>query len=158
MSSADESRPRGSQFAAADQTSRERRARATQRLDTACELLAESLRTVRLLEYWAKASGLRESELRLLWCLQRHEGEDSSLAPDQTSLAASMGASAAQVSGLVDRMQQQGWIARTTPAGDRRRQQWQLTPAGKSLLENVVTWLAGHDEIVAVAPLRTEAA
>ena len=77
--------------------------------------------------------GLKETEFRLLWALSAARVE-----PDQTQLAEQLGCSPAQVSGIVEQQRAQGNLVGQAATGDRRRQVWRLTPAGRALLEKIV--------------------
>lgn len=56
----------------------------------------------------------------------------------QQELAVAVGVSAAQMSGLVERLRQQGLLAGSRDDGDRRRQYWRLTAAGEHLLAEIL--------------------
>jgi DNA-binding MarR family transcriptional regulator len=59
--------------------------------------------------------------------------------------------SPAQLSGLVERLGERGWLAGRRPLHDRRRQYWQTTPVGAALLAQVVADLAGRSTQLAEA-------
>lgn len=61
----------------------------------------------------------------------------------QSQLAATLGISAAQVSGLVERLRRSGLLASRRAEADRRRQHWCLTPTGRARLEAILLDLAG---------------
>jgi DNA-binding MarR family transcriptional regulator len=60
----------------------------------------------------------------------------------QHELAALLGVSPAQLSGLVDQLGAQGYLMARRPAHDRRRQYWRLTPAGRDVVENILAAIA----------------
>lgn len=98
------------------------------------DLLARCHREAR--ERIARATmrhGMTESEFHLLWVCQTREQ-----APSQSDVAHSLGISPAQVSCLVEQLRKRDWISGTRCAIDRRRQVWQLTPAGSSALDAAV--------------------
>jgi DNA-binding MarR family transcriptional regulator len=73
--------------------------------------------------------GLSDVELSLLsHCRQAENGLS------QAELATATGVSTAQISGIVEQLRERGLIAGWRDANDRRRQVWQLTPAGGELL------------------------
>jgi DNA-binding MarR family transcriptional regulator len=81
---------------------------------------------------------LNDTELLLLWVCGG-AGKDGIA---QNRLAAAVGLSPGQVSGLVDRMGRQGWIAPCERPGDRRRRLWQITPMGREARDRVLARLA----------------
>lgn len=78
----------------------------------------------------AAESDLSDSELLVVW-LCGGEGRV------QVELAAAVGVSPAQMSGLVERLGQRGLVAMNRPARDRRRQVWKTAPAGRELLASL---------------------
>jgi len=81
---------------------------------------------------------LGDNEFLVLWLCdaQRNSGLG------QGELAAATGVSPAQMSSLVEGMRQRELIAVQRLAGDRRRQVWQITGTGQTLLGEVRTSLA----------------
>jgi len=55
----------------------------------------------------------------------------------QSELVERLGCSAGHVSGIVERLRQRGWMTADRAAGDRRRQLWRITPAGRAALAGV---------------------
>ena len=53
---------------------------------------------------------------------------------DQASLAATIGFDRATIGGVVDRLEQKGYVQRVVNAQDRRARQLNLTPEGQALL------------------------
>lgn len=84
----------------------------------------------------AAGSDLSDSELLVVWLC----GGPGRV---QVELAAAIGVSPAQMSGLVERLGQRGLVAMHRPARDRRRQLWKTAPAGQALLAQVAAPLAG---------------
>ncbi|HZN35845.1 MAG TPA: MarR family winged helix-turn-helix transcriptional regulator [Pirellulaceae bacterium] len=60
----------------------------------------------------------------------------------QVDLAAAIGVSPAQMSGLVERLGQRGLVAMNRSVRDRRRQVWRTSAAGEALLGQVAAPLA----------------
>ncbi len=116
--------------------------RATQHLDHLCRQVTSGREAARELSLLAKDFDLKEPEFRLLWRLNAEPQGDSPEGPvrglDQTSLSASLGCSPAQVSVLVERQRAQGYLIGCPALDDRRRQVWQLTSAGKTLIQAIV--------------------
>jgi len=91
----------------------------------------------RLLRVWLTerlgVRGLSDGDFWVLWLCSR-------AAPNgfvQHELAAATGVSAAQMSGLVERLRQHGLLAGCRGDRDRRRQYWRLTTAGEDLLREI---------------------
>src|SRR5262245_50172842 len=78
----------------------------------------------------ASACGLTDNELLVVW-LCRDEGRV------QVDLAGAIGVSPAQMSGVVERLGARGLVAMHRPTIDRRRQVWQSSAAGQSLLHSI---------------------
>lgn len=95
----------------------------------------------RLLAEQVAASELSEQEFFVLWLCN-----DAELAHrGQGELAEAVGVSPAQMSGLVDRLRRRNLLQFERLGRDRRRQVWQLTPAGQTLLAEVCQQLLhGH--------------
>jgi DNA-binding MarR family transcriptional regulator len=86
----------------------------------------------------AGASDLSDAELLVLWFC--HGGGQV-----QVELAAAIGISPAQMSGVVERLRSRELVAMHRSATDRRRQVWRTTAAGETLLAEI----AGQLEAVA---------
>jgi DNA-binding MarR family transcriptional regulator len=86
--------------------------------------------------------GLTDSECLVLWacCEAPSEGQA------QHHLAAIIGVSPAQLSGLLDGLAARELLSGRRPAHDRRRQYWRLTATGQTLvgdlLADIAQWLA----------------
>jgi DNA-binding MarR family transcriptional regulator len=76
------------------------------------------------------AWGLTDQEFLVLWLCDDRSGA----AQGQGELAATLGASAAQMSGLVERLRQRDLLQVERVGNDRRRQAWRLSPTGKEIL------------------------
>lgn len=116
----------------------------------AMELVYETACCHRLLRRWLNERlsgwGLSDVDFWVLWLCHR-------AAPDgvvQHELAAAVGVSAAQMSGLVERLRQHGLLAGCRGDPDRRRQYWRLTTAGCGLLDQIQAqigeWTNGWEE------------
>jgi DNA-binding MarR family transcriptional regulator len=78
----------------------------------------------------AGASDLSDAELLVLWFC--HGGGQV-----QVELAAAIGISPAQMSGVVERLRSRELVAMHRSATDRRRQVWRTTAAGETLLGEI---------------------
>jgi len=82
---------------------------------------------------------ISDAELLVLWlCYEARE-----LGIAQNELAATVGVSAAQMSGLVERLRQRGLLIANRCARDRRRQYWRLTDEGNRTLNEIRSDFAG---------------
>jgi DNA-binding MarR family transcriptional regulator len=89
------------------------------------------------LDQLAESTGLTDCELLAIWlCLQSESGLV------QGELAAAVGVSPAQMSGLVERLRQRGLIEMHRQTLDRRRQVWRGTPAARQVLDSLTAPLA----------------
>ena len=77
--------------------------------------------------------GVSDCDFWALWLCRRSPPQGIF----QYQLAAAVGVSAAQMSGLVERLRRQGLLAGSRADGDRRRQYWRLTTAGERLLAEI---------------------
>jgi DNA-binding MarR family transcriptional regulator len=100
-------------------------------------LIHELSRCHRLLRAWLNERlrpwEIRDTEFFVLWLCDR-------FAPSgvvQHELAAAVGVSEAQMSGLVERMRQNGLLIGCRGEPDRRRQYWRLTAAGDERLARI---------------------
>jgi DNA-binding MarR family transcriptional regulator len=94
---------------------------------------AASRQLRRRLSEVASGIDLSDAELLVLWLC--HGGGQV-----QVDLAATLGISPAQMSGLVERLRARELVAMHRSATDRRRQVWRTTAAGETLLKQA----AGH--------------
>ncbi len=101
----------------------------------------------------AGRQGLTDSQFSTL-VVCRHAPPDGL---GQTELAQILAVSPALVSTVVEGLRGRGLLQGRRAANDRRRQLWQLTPAGQSLLAGVAAdlsdWAAAMDRRVASADL-----
>ena len=102
-------------------------------INAACRLIVAGRSQARQLGSLVRQHGLNETEFQLLWLLQQE-----TIPCDQKQIATLLGLSPAQVSGLVERLRIQGSIVASTLPEDRRRQFWQLAPAGEALVSQVM--------------------
>jgi DNA-binding MarR family transcriptional regulator len=86
----------------------------------------------------AEPFGLNDTQISLLWsCL------DCPLdGVSQSQLADVLRISPAHVSGLVEQLRRKGLLQGRRPTTDRRRQLWQLTPQGQTVLNTLLERLA----------------
>jgi DNA-binding MarR family transcriptional regulator len=103
-----------------------------QALSRASRLLRE------LIDDQSSIQGIGEAEFPLLWLFQRVGAETSC----QNELARRLGISPAQVSALVERLRQAGWVVGQRSSVDRRRQIWRLTDRGTELVRHVAGGLS----------------
>lgn len=108
---------------------------AAQLLELIHWLNAASRQLRRKLADVASTCELSDSELLVIW-LCHGAGHV------QVDLAAAIGVSPAQMSGLVDRLGQRGLVAMNRSIRDRRRQVCKTAPAGEALLGRVAAPLA----------------
>ena len=79
---------------------------------------------------------MSEGEFRLLWLLRDNlETNSPRETLSQKDMAAQLGFSTAQISAVVEQLRGQGLIVVVPTPGDRRRQGWQLSSSGASLVE-----------------------
>lgn len=121
-------------------TSADMRPDASERIDAACRLAVAGKLAMRDIAGWVQGLGVSETEFRLLWLLLEHErGQQRGAgALDQAELAERLAVSAAQVSGVVERLRERELVDRVLDGGDRRRQMWRLAPAGAATVSAVV--------------------
>jgi DNA-binding MarR family transcriptional regulator len=89
----------------------------------------------------AGAIDLSDAELLVLWFC--HGGGQV-----QVELAAAIGISPSQMSGLVERLRSRELVAMHRSATDRRRQVWRTTPAGENLLGEIAAQLDALGAII----------
>lgn len=90
-------------------------------------------RSKRILTACLSGLEITEAEFLLLWVCYRAESQ----ALIQCELAGLVGLSKAQTSGLVESLRGQGLLASQRSLQDRRRQMWQITPAGRQYVSEV---------------------
>lgn len=121
------------------------RADASERIDAAFRLVVAGKLALRDITAWVHQFGVSEPEFRLLWLLFRLEGPTASCAVDQAELAEQLAVSAAQVSGVVERLMQRELVDRVLDGADRRRQLWRLAGAGEGLVRDVIASVAAFE-------------
>lgn len=84
----------------------------------------------------SQSAALSGPQFALLWACESGNGGLS-----QRELALRLSLSTAHVSGLVEQLGARGLIVGARAANDRRRQIWQLTPAGRDAVQNVIVEL-----------------
>jgi DNA-binding MarR family transcriptional regulator len=119
-----------------------RRASRLVRLTQATNLCGRGLR--RALHGQTRELGLSDADLLALWACAC--GAERGVAQNQ--LVEEIGLSAAQTSGLLDRLKQRGLVASRRPAQDRRRQFWRLEPPGRELLADALARIGALAERV----------
>jgi DNA-binding MarR family transcriptional regulator len=107
-------------------------------IEAMCVTAIHGRRAARVVAEWAKRIGLTEAELQLLWRLR------SALSGgiDQTALASALAFSPAQISASVERLKDHGCVSPVSSAADRRRRHWQLSTAGRELLDQMLVVVA----------------
>jgi DNA-binding MarR family transcriptional regulator len=85
-------------------------------------------------------ASLAETEFLLLSACAEAEAQTDGAA--QIDLARATGLSPAQISGVTERLREQGWIVSERSRHDRRRQHWRLTPEGRRLLTSACVELS----------------
>jgi len=131
------------------------RADASGRIDAACQLVVAGKLALRDITAWVHQFGVSDSEFRLLWLLFQLEGPTATCEIDQAELAEQLAVSAAQVSGVVERLMQRDLVVRVLDGADRRRQLWRLAGAGAQLVRDVIASVAAFE---APAPAQENAA
>jgi DNA-binding MarR family transcriptional regulator len=128
---------------------------ASGRIDQACGLVVAGKLALREIASWVEPFGVGENEFRLLWLLfQQEQGQQQAPQRGQVILTERLAVSAAQVSGLVERLRERGFVAPVSNPSDRRRQFWRLTPAGEALVSRVIKNVAASE----IPPLAEDAA
>ena len=109
-------------------------------VDDVADLLAREMYYVLLgaADGWAKLN-ITMPQLKVLMLLGRYGSAAVSW------LAARMAVSPPNVTGILDRIEHQGWVRRTGDAHDRRVVRVVLTPSGEQLLQEL--HVAGREEV-----------
>ena len=76
--------------------------------------------------------GITEAQFNVLMLL-KHQTENGRM--NQTMLGKMLLVNRSNVTGLIDRMEQVGWVRRTVDTGDRRVNQVKITESGHEILE-----------------------
>jgi DNA-binding MarR family transcriptional regulator len=111
---------------------------AVRRITQTCRHAVAGKLASRQLAAWVDGFPVGESEFRLLWELHTACADAGMASFDQAELADRLAVSAAQVSGMVERLRRSQLIARPAVDGDRRRQYWRLTAAGDELVQRII--------------------
>lgn len=111
---------------------------AVRRITKTCRQAVAGKLASRQLAAWVNGFAVGEAEFRLLWELHTTHAGAAAAPLDQAELADRLAVSAAQVSGVVERLRSSQLIARPSVDGDRRRQYWQLTAAGNELVQRII--------------------
>jgi len=118
-----------------------------------CCAAIDGRRAAKSLSALSKRFEITEPELEILWCV----GEAGNGGVDQTTLAARLVFSPAQVSACVEKLRVRSLIAHQEAPGDRRRHVWHLSPEAIELLAKLTT-AAKADESDPKRPAQAEAA
>jgi DNA-binding MarR family transcriptional regulator len=121
------------------------------RISAICREIAHGRRLARGMAAALRGTGFSETEFRVLLILRQNTpnalGGAVDPALDQSTLAERLENSAAQVSSLVEKLQNQGLLVYRTQSRDRRRKLWSLTPAGDEQLAALIELLGrNHDD------------
>jgi len=84
--------------------------------------------------------GLEPREVMLFRFVALAEGHS------QREVARAIGLPASRIVGLVDRLEERGWIERRTSDEDRRTHALHVTPAGRAVLDQMAAISAEHEE------------
>lgn len=79
--------------------------------------------------------GITDSQFNVLHLLRFQTGPDGTI--NQTQLGRMLLVNRSNVTGLVDRMEQAGWLERVDDPEDRRVKRIRLTPAGRKLIDRL---------------------
>jgi DNA-binding MarR family transcriptional regulator len=91
---------------------------------------------------WAKRIGeigLDSRQVMLFWNVAMREGRS------QRALADALGLPGSRVVGLVDELEQEGWLERRTNERDRRARALHLTPDGHEMLDQIMALALEHE-------------
>jgi DNA-binding MarR family transcriptional regulator len=94
--------------------------------------------------------GLTDSQFNVLMLLN-YQSDNGEI--NQTNLGQMLLVNRSNVTGLVDRMEEAGWVERTADAEDRRINRVRLTAAGREVLSRAETaYFARIEEVMGVLP------
>jgi DNA-binding MarR family transcriptional regulator len=96
-------------------------------------VIATGRRLQREIERGSRRQGLSDSQFLLLWLCSQGPQQGSA----QSEMAARLGLSAAQVSGLVEQLRGEELLTCQRSPSDRRRQLWRPTDSGKQVLQRI---------------------
>lgn len=86
--------------------------------------------------------GMTQKQTAILWLVSNNPGVS------QAAVAGALAMDRPSMMALTDRLQERGLLSRARSATDRRRQELQLTPAGKRMLNKLKTRIATHERRV----------
>ncbi len=94
--------------------------------------------------------GLTDAQFNVLMLL-KYQSEKGELS--QTSLGSMLLVNRSNVTGLIDRMEQAGWVERTAAPGDRRVKYVRLRPAGRMILARAEkAYFARVEKVMSAVP------
>ena len=109
------------------------------RISHTCRQAIAGKLATRQLARWVDGFAIGETDFRLLWDLFAADAQATAMPMfDQAALAERLAISAAQVSGMVERLRARNLVSRPSIDGDRRRQFWQLTASGQTLVREII--------------------
>ncbi len=111
---------------------------AVRRITKTCRQAVAGKLASRQLAAWVDGFAVGDTEFRVLWELFTAHAHSPAATFDQAELADRLAVSAAQISGMVERLRRSQLVARPAVDGDRRRQFWQLTAAGEDLVQQII--------------------
>jgi DNA-binding MarR family transcriptional regulator len=85
------------------------------------------------------AIGFDSRRVMLFWNVARAEGRS------QRELADALGLPESRIVGLVDSLEEQGWIERRTSPADRRARRLFMTDRGRDMLDGIMSIAAEHE-------------
>lgn len=91
------------------------------------------------------ALGLTDTQLMVLWGIDRLSPSQGGTGVQQSEVAQSLGISPAQISGLVEQLRQQGNLDSRRAVHDRRQQLWHLTEPGRAKLTEALVCVSHLD-------------
>ena len=98
--------------------------------------------------------GLTDAQFDVLMMLDT-QSDDGML--NQTELSAMLLVNRSNITGMIDRMEQAGWVRRMPDAGDRRINRIVMTDSGKTLLESArKEYIDRVDEITSILSIPEE--
>ena len=101
--------------------------------ETLLNIVATGTILVKEAHHILRPFGITEAQFNVLMLI-KHQTENGKI--NQTSLGNMLLVNRSNVTGLIDRMEQIGWVRRTVDAGDRRVNQVEMTEIGNEVLEN----------------------
>jgi len=105
-----------------------------ERVERLVQAAVEGRRAGKALSAWTRRFQVTEAEFQLLWSLNT----TPQVGYTQIALARELAFSPAQISVVVERLRNRGWICQHHAQGDRRQHVWRLSVTGQSLLEEIL--------------------